>query len=241
MANKLWSLAGNGYIDIAKFLLRQGLSVGVSTSHLRASSAWCERCECIHQETIHTLESSLLYSLSKPGVFESETGRVLLVPMQARLEVGATPLHVAGRRYGPKGHSMVDRDHKRSFCLCFSAMYGQPRMIELLIQKGSEIDVPDKRQRTPLYYATHNAELEAVIKLLAMGADPLQKDEDGYTPRTGEILRPKHPMGLNCRCLQLPFDSGGATVVQKEYGPDYRHPQGKQCSQTKMVIVCTMR
>lgn len=109
-------------------------------------------------------------------------------------------------------------------------MYGQTRAIELLVSRGAEVNaqvrgsakwegqtspsapgrrgeangwplcMQDLRGRTPLYYAMHNDELEAVRRLLSLKADPTVMDEDGCTARTGTVgRRAGRPEPCSCR------------------------------------------
>lgn len=59
-------------------------------------------------------------------------------------------------------------------CLLLSAQYGAGGLVELLVEKGADVDVALPSGATTLHYMTNSSTLcpEAVIALLAVGADP---------------------------------------------------------------------
>ncbi len=50
--------------------------------------------------------------------------------------------------------------------------HGQTKAVELLLNQGSDVTVPDSLGQTPLYQATLRGQLESVSLLLGRGADP---------------------------------------------------------------------
>jgi len=47
-------------------------------------------------------------------------------------------------------------------------------LIESLLENGANINAPDKRGRSPLWYATENEDLDTVKYLVSRGANPRQ-------------------------------------------------------------------
>ncbi|HVI39517.1 MAG TPA: ankyrin repeat domain-containing protein [Anaerovoracaceae bacterium] len=56
-----------------------------------------------------------------------------------------------------------------------------PQVVELLIKHGLDVNQTGYDLRTPLHQATKGGRLEIVKLLLANGADPTKKDNEGFT------------------------------------------------------------
>ncbi|CAD7697450.1 unnamed protein product [Ostreobium quekettii] len=74
-------------------------------------------------------------------------------------EFGATPLHFASNIGGPDSNNIT----------------------RALLEAGADVDVSDNRGRTPVFYAAEFGNVGVMKILLAAGADPSLKDDDGET------------------------------------------------------------
>jgi hypothetical protein len=66
--------------------------------------------------------------------------------------------------------------------LNFAALHNQARMVRWLVEKGAEINRPNKTGFTPLHHAAESGAFNAAEALLALGADPNAKLPSGSTP-----------------------------------------------------------
>ena len=60
---------------------------------------------------------------------------------------------------------------------------GHTAVVEKLLEKGAEVNVPDNKGRTPLHVAASNGHTAVVEKLLEKGAEVNRLDNKGLTPR----------------------------------------------------------
>ena len=54
--------------------------------------------------------------------------------------------------------------------------------LDLLIRSGADFDIPDKSGRTPLHYASGNANHQCTLSLVAMGSNVNHVDMHSCTP-----------------------------------------------------------
>ncbi len=73
-------------------------------------------------------------------------------------------------------------DESRSYSIHHAIYLQDPGLIELIVQKGSNINAQDALGRTALHWATIYNSLECVQKTLELGADPLMPQNGGYKP-----------------------------------------------------------
>jgi hypothetical protein len=107
------------------------------------------------------------------------------------LELGADPEKKDGKQWAPL-HSAVTP--QRASC----------ETMEVLLRSGANVDVRDKHLRTPLHRAAQFGKTNAVLLLLKYRADPLAKDENGWTPidrSIGHIVESARKPGI-ARILQ---------------------------------------
>lgn len=71
------------------------------------------------------------------------------------------------------------RDEDGANCIVHASREGHHRMVELLIEKGADINNVDRRGRTPLMEASLFGRIKVVELLLRHGADPHAKDRKG--------------------------------------------------------------
>ena len=115
---------------------------------------------------------------------QAEAARLLL-------QLGANPEKKDRKQWAPL-HSGVT--FKRASC---DAM-------EVLLAAGADVDIRDKHLRTPLHRAAQFGKTNAVYLLLRYGADPLARDENGWTPidrSIGQIVESARKPGI-ARILQ---------------------------------------
>lgn len=84
-------------------------------------------------------------------------------------------------------------------CLNLAAIYGDPRMLSILIEKGADLNARSPHGSTPLHRAVSNGNFEAVKYLVTAGADPRAETSTSLTalqiaekmghPEIGDFLR----------------------------------------------------
>lgn len=122
--------------------------------------------------------------------------------LEAKDNYGFTPLHVAARNsyWGTgvaqflisKGANIGATTPLRKLTILhFAAEGGDPNLIELLVQKGADINAVDKHHHTPLLWAVawgQHDQSKSVEALLRAGADVLIESELGLNPLDEAIL-----------------------------------------------------
>ena len=63
-----------------------------------------------------------------------------------------------------------------------AAMWGYDRIVDLLIERGADVNARDRLWRRPLHWAATNGHRKVCELLLAAGADVNAKDRHGETP-----------------------------------------------------------
>lgn len=58
---------------------------------------------------------------------------------------------------------------------------GHPRIVEMLVETGADVDALDPLQKTPLHHAAEHGYYRVVKLLLRLGADPTRADNHGFT------------------------------------------------------------
>jgi len=117
--------------------------------------------------------------------------------VNAKLEDGSTPLHCACERaYGlesgdkPKEHIEVvrslieagaDPNARRNDGKTPLHSAKNPSVVEVLFQMGADIEAQDNRGATPLHCLMQHGDIEAMIKLIEIGANPNAADNSGRT------------------------------------------------------------
>eukprot|EP00931_Biecheleriopsis_adriatica_P120482 TRINITY_DN95609_c0_g1_i1.p1 TRINITY_DN95609_c0_g1~~TRINITY_DN95609_c0_g1_i1.p1 ORF type:complete len:228 (+),score=74.05 TRINITY_DN95609_c0_g1_i1:62-685(+) len=94
---------------------------------------------------------------------------------------GATPLMIAAFNgklnivealLQQRHLKVTEGNNYNSTALHYAAQRGHDQIIEVLVQKKSEVDALDKASDTPLSWAARSGYKEAVVKLLELRADP---------------------------------------------------------------------
>ena len=103
-------------------------------------------------------------------------------------QIGNTPLHLAARDGNDqivklliaKGAD-VNAQNERGVTPLHLAI-GHETAAQILLDAGARTDLADGRGRTALHWAASDADATTVALLLAHGASPLARDDDGRTP-----------------------------------------------------------
>lgn len=81
------------------------------------------------------------------------------------------------------GKAIIDKqDTNKDTALSWAAWMGHIETVELLLERGADINARGMADRTPLGWATKGHRMEVVHLLLEKGADTHLRDEDGKTP-----------------------------------------------------------
>ena len=113
-----------------------------------------------------------------------------LVDVEAKDEVGWTPLHLASRDNSIAIAKLLiergaDVDAKTNVGLTplhLASMRNYVEIAELLIKAGADVEAKDNRGQTPLHWASIENYIELAELLLERGADVKVKDNKGKTP-----------------------------------------------------------
>ncbi|XP_078658640.1 ankyrin repeat domain-containing protein 17-like isoform X7 [Branchiostoma floridae x Branchiostoma belcheri] len=252
--------ASGGYVNIIKLLLQHGAEInsrtgsklGISPLMLAAMNG-------------HTQAVKLLLDMGSDINAQIETNRntaltlacfqgrhevvSLLVDRKANVEhrakTGLTPLmEAASGGYAEVGRVLLDKGadvnaapvpSSRDTALTIAADKGHYKFCELLIQRGAQIDVRNKKGNTPLWLAANGGHLDVVQLLVSAGADKDAEDNRKITPlmatfRKGHV---KVVRWLVKEVTQFPSDQECmryiATISDKELL--------KKCHQSMEIIV----
>lgn len=98
--------------------------------------------------------------------------------------------------------------------LTIAAYTGQTEVIEVLIEHGAAVDLPDEGGSSPLLCALQNRHVAAARSLLAHGADPSTSDRFGRSP------------------LSIAAGNGPPELVDLllEHGADVHHKDQRGCN-----------
>ena len=74
--------------------------------------------------------------------------------------------------------------------LHLAALYGQPKVMRLLVEAGADVDAYDSRGNTPLLLAAEQRRTDVVMELIRLGADVNKKKGPHFcTPLHAAVLR----------------------------------------------------
>ena len=74
--------------------------------------------------------------------------------------------------------------------LHLAALYGQPKVMRLLVEAGADVDAYDARGNTPLLIAAEQRRTDVVMELIKLGADVNRKKKPRFaTPLHAAVLR----------------------------------------------------
>jgi ankyrin repeat protein len=116
-------------------------------------------------------------------------------------------------------------DEQRRNLLSLAILYGRPNVVALLLFLGSPFEIQDANGNTPLLLAIWKELTDAVVLLLAYGADPSVRNGDGFNayqlactnnnPNIIAIMLEKFPMHHELRPKYL-TEKNKINIVRKE-------------------------
>jgi len=112
------------------------------------------------------------------------------VDVNARTELGRTPLHIAAAFGTPEniaalveaGADVNARNEDGFTPLHIAAQLGTPASIAALVEAGADVNARTVLGRTPLHRAAQLGTPENIAALLEAGADGTAEDDQGETP-----------------------------------------------------------
>jgi len=119
--------------------------------------------------TGNALAAGTIFDAARSGTVQ-EAEKMLAADkalINARSELGSTPLHLAATR-------------------------SNPEMAKLLVAKGADINAKDNNGETPLHLAAYTGKKELVEFFLSKGADAYAKDFKNETPRDKAYISLSH-------------------------------------------------
>jgi casein kinase I family protein HRR25 len=120
------------------------------------------------------------------------------------------------------GHDLDSKDNCDRTPLCYAAFKGQKAVVQLLLDKGAELESKDiECGQTPLSYAAENGHKEVVELLLDNGAKLESKDKDGQTPLSYAAANGHETVVLLELAALEPEESHGTTIMSC-LGSQYR-------------------
>jgi ankyrin repeat protein len=112
--------------------------------------------------------------------------------LEIRDNRGYTPLHIAvsnnqvevARYLLDIGASVdsLDKENKTPLMIASSQYYPSMAMMRLLVNRGADVNRQDRNGNTALHLAVGSAATQQIPFLLACGANPLLKNDDGFEP-----------------------------------------------------------
>lgn len=74
------------------------------------------------------------------------------------------------------------RDELTYTALEHAAMHNRPKVVELLLKRGADVNKQDHSGNTPLHFAVYNNSTEVIKVLKEWGASPEIKNNNGRRP-----------------------------------------------------------
>ena len=101
---------------------------------------------------------------------------------ESKVDASSQGLFAIKRYYSCNSYSIRQVPRMRITGVHLAAYFGVKTAVNLLLEKGAELEVKDERNRTPLWYAARNGHKTVVQQLLEKGAELEAKDERNRTP-----------------------------------------------------------
>ncbi|KAG8232601.1 hypothetical protein J437_LFUL010722 [Ladona fulva] len=223
--------ASGGYINIIKMLLGHGAEINSRTGSKLGISPLM-----LASMNGHTASVKLLLDMGSDINAQIETNRntaLTLACFQGRHEVvsllldrkanvehraktGLTPLmEAASGGFVEVGRVLLDKGadvnappvpSSRDTALTIAADKGHARFVELLLSRGAQVEVKNKKGNSPLWLAANGGHLNVVELLYGAGADI---DSQDNRKASAGIL-----MIINVSCLMAAFRKGHLKVVK---------------------------
>lgn len=78
-------------------------------------------------------------------------------------------------------NSKDPKDRYGNTCLIFACLYGHTDVVNMIVQRGGDVELKNNYGRTPLMIASENGNPALVQKLLHLGASTSQTTKEGLT------------------------------------------------------------
>lgn len=158
--------AAGGGVRVIEFLLRKGADI----NELNGFDETPLHLACRNRQ--NAMVELLLSHGAKPSLSKRDSS-------------GATPLHFAAS-------TMIMKTSGWKYAGAIGSVYApttreikpSEELIEILLQAGADPNIPTNRGNTPLHTAAYQGHLKVVMLLLANGANPLLKNDEGETAET---------------------------------------------------------
>lgn len=158
-----------------------------STLNLAQVSKWC-RDAVWSPEAVHDLKMSKRYFAT-----EYWQEHAIKYPLETAVRSGNLPAIKAMIEEGSQDVNAQSEYH----CWCsdwwtplhLAALYGQPKVMRLLIEAGADLDAYDSEGNTPLLLAAEQRRTDVVMELIRLGADVNKKKRPRFcTPLHAAVL-----------------------------------------------------
>ena len=158
-----------------------------STLNLAQVSKWC-RDAVWSPEAVHDWKMSKRYNS------EYWQERAIIYPLETAVRSGNLP---AIKAMIEEGSQDVNAQSPYMWGttewytpLHLAALYGQPKVMRLLVEAGADVDAYDSRGNTPLLLAAEQRRTDVVMELIRLGADVNKKKGPHFcTPLHAAVLR----------------------------------------------------
>ena len=158
-----------------------------STLNLAQVSKWC-RDAVWSPEAVHDLKMSKRYFAT-----EYWQEHAIKYPLETAVRSGNLPAIKAMIEEGSQDVNAQSEYH----CWCsdwwtplhLAALYGQPKVMRLLVEAGANVDAYDSEGNTPLLLAAEQRRTDVVMELIRLGADVNKKKRPRFcTPLHAAVL-----------------------------------------------------
>jgi len=193
--------AKHGRIDILNLLIGRGLIVSnknyleITAASLYRQTQFCE--ELIRQGIFDGATNAPLLCAIYLHKYDTVWALIHDNKMNSTLIDGSNEIILAARindveilelLLNTSPHKINAKDHGGSTALHCAAYEGYRGVVELLLDKGADIDVEEALGLTPLHMASSEGHIEVVKLLLDRGADIKHETKYGISPITIAIM-----------------------------------------------------
>jgi hypothetical protein len=174
----LFAAIGENNLEALRFLLRERVDENVLNGALRRAVVHHGNLAAIrllleHGADVNAVDEDGATPLFRAVYNPTASPRVVT----ALLNAGARVNDVFDVKF-----RVPPRQHRQEAALHHAASVAPPEIVKLLVAKGAELDVSNKKGITPLMVAAKNGRAEVVKLLVDAGAHVSLKDKCGLTP-----------------------------------------------------------